>query len=198
MATEQKTTLLDVRLNLTDAIKEMAEYQQKIDELAVAEKTLQQQIRASGDADGSLRRELVKTREERKAYSKEVGELSRQVQNSIVAENKYQGTLKGLCAELSIAKDRLRAMKMTDPGWEDQRDKVDKLNSEIKDLEQSYGVYSRDVGNHGKATASIGGREMEELTKLTKNLSLVTAALNAVITLSSGTQKNSIVTEKAW
>lgn len=308
MATEQKTTLLDVRLNLTDAIKEMAEYQQKIEELSAAESELRRQIKQSGDADGSLRRELVKTREERKAYSKEVGELSRQVQNGIIAENKYQGTLKGLCAELSVAKDRLRAMKMTDPGWGEQRDKVDELNSEIKALEQSYGVYSRDVGNYGKATAelrgemedllktlksiangadimdatanslsskasglksriselelamlqsgdasseesqkakqeldelkgklgevqgemqklgenqsmdgfaqsmqfassslgvfiaaaSLGGKQMEALSKITKNLSLVTAALNAVRMLSEQTQKKSIVTEKAW
>lgn len=168
MATEQKTTLLDVRLNLTDAIKEMAEYQQKIEDLSAAESELRKQIKESGDADGSLRRELVKTREERKAYSKEVGELSRQVQNSIVAENKYQGTLKGLCAELSIAKDRLRAMKMADPGWSEQRDKVDELNSEIKALEQSYGVYSRDVGNYGKAAAELRG-EMEDLLKTLKS-----------------------------
>lgn len=100
MATEQKTTLLDVRLNLTDAIKEMAEYQQKIEDLSAAESELRKQIKESGDADGSLRRELVKTREERKAYSKEVGELSRQVQNSIVAENKYQEHLRD-CARNS-------------------------------------------------------------------------------------------------
>lgn len=59
-------------------------------------------------------------------------------------------------------------MKMADPGWSEQRDKVDELNSEIKALEQSYGVYSRDVGNYGKAAAELRG-ELEDLLKTLKS-----------------------------
>lgn len=148
MADEQKQTLLQVNLSLSDAIKEMADYQQKIDDIDIAMQRLTAEYKSGTKTREQYNQEMIRMKETKKAYSKEMGELSRVTQNQIIAEKKYAGTLKGMCAELSVAKDKLRAMKMTDPGWEEQRDYVDKLNASIKEIEQSYGVYQRDVGHY--------------------------------------------------
>lgn len=145
---EEKQTLLNVKINLTDTIKEMADYQQKIDDISIAMMQLTQSFKNGEKTREQYNQEMMRLKETQKAYKKEIGELSRKTQNEIISQQKYEGTLKGVCAELSLAKDKLRAMKMTDPGWEQQRDYVDKLNAKIKELEQSYGVYQRDVGHY--------------------------------------------------
>ena len=72
-----------------------------------------------------------------------------------MAEGKYKDTLKGLCAELSTAKDRLRAMKDAgSPEWQKQAEEVNALNEKIKAMEASYGVFVRNVGNYESAVKS--------------------------------------------
>lgn len=148
MAEETKQTLLEVKLNLSEAIQEMAAYQQKIDDISVEMQKLTAQYKNGAITREQYNQEMIRMKETQKAYKKEIGELSRVTQNQIISEQKYAGTIKGLCAELSVAKDKLRAMKVTDPGWEEQRDYVDQLNQKIKEVEQSYGVYQRDVGHY--------------------------------------------------
>lgn len=148
MADETKQTLLEVKLNLSDAIQEMAVYQQKIDDISIEMQKLTAAYKNGETSREQYNQDMIRLKETQKAYKKEMGELSRVTQNQIIAQQKYEGTIKGMCAELSVAKDKLRAMKVTDPGWEEQRDYVDKLNAKIKELEQSYGVYQRDVGHY--------------------------------------------------
>jgi len=145
---EEKQTLLNVKINLTDTIKEMADYQQKIDDISIAMMQLTQSFKNGEKTREQYNQEMIRLKETKKAYSKDMNELSRKTQNEIIAQQKYEGTLKGMCAQLSLAKDQLRAMKMTDPGWEEQRQYVDDLNKKIKEVEQSYGVYQRDVGHY--------------------------------------------------
>lgn len=144
----EKQTLLNVKINLTDTIKEMADYQQKIDAISIQMLKLSAQYKNGEKSAAQYNQEMIRLKETKKAYSKEMNELSRKTQNEIIAQQKYEGTLKGMCAQLSLAKDQLRAMKMTDPGWEEQRQYVDDLNKKIKEVEQSYGVYQRDVGHY--------------------------------------------------
>lgn len=148
MADETKQTLLEVKLNLSDAIQEMAQYQQSIDDIAIEMQKLTAQYKNGEITRQQYNQDMIRLKETQKAYRKEMNELSRVTQNQIIAQQKYEGTLKGMCAELSVAKDKLRAMKTTDPGWEEQREYVDKLNASIKEIEQSYGVYQRDVGHY--------------------------------------------------
>lgn len=148
MANETKQTLLEVKLNLSEAIQEMAQYQQAIDDISVEMQKLTAQYKNGEKTREEYNQEMIRLKETQKAYKKEMRELSRVTQNQIISQQKYAGTLKGMCAELSVAKDKLRAMKTTDPGWEQQREYVEKLNEKIKEVEQSYGVYQRDVGHY--------------------------------------------------
>lgn len=151
----EKKVLLTAEINLTQAIKEMAQYELKVKEIDTASKELTRRMKEEGDESGALRQQLVILGEQRKAYKKEISELSRGVQNQIVAEEKYKGTLKGLCAQLSTAKDELRAMQTADPGYDKKAKEVDALNEKVKEMEASYGVHTRNVGNYEGAVSSL-------------------------------------------
>lgn len=186
----QKQVLLDVKVNLKESLKEIAEMKLRQTELLEMEKSYKSEIKelekaiseknnagiAADEAElkrlADLRASLVMSEERRKAYGREIGEQSRKVQNTIVAEEKYKDTLKGLCAQLSIAKDELRAMKVTDPGFAEKTEEVGILNERIKEMEASYGVYSRNVGNYGMAINST----KEEIAECIAKLSELTAA----------------------
>lgn len=159
----EKTTLFEVKVNMTDALKQLAEYQILADEAAEKSKVLKKQIKEEGDETGELRKQLAVLNEQRKAYSKVVAENSRQIQNQFIAEQKYEGTLKGLAAQLSIAKDELRQMSLTDPKYKERAAEVKALNDRVKELEAEYGVHVREVGNYAIAAKALKD-EMRELT----------------------------------
>lgn len=92
-----------------------------------------------------------------KAENKEIIQQQKEIAQGVRDESgAYTNTLAGKRAELAAMKKELSSMNMGDTdGWNAQRDAVARLNQEIKELEQSYGVFTRDVGNYQKATAGL-------------------------------------------
>ncbi len=170
MAENTTTRIVDVQVNTTDAIKLMAEYQLQLEESQKAEKKLRAEIKerekAMGDAgkatDGD-RRQLATLKEQQKAYSAQIRELSREVQNNIKSEQLYKDTLKGLGAELSSAKDKLRQMQLGTAEYAKQEKHVAALNEQMKEAEEAYGVFSRNVGNYPDMKPL--NTQLEEITK---------------------------------
>ncbi len=165
----EKKVLLEVEVRMTEALKELAQYKQRVEEIDKASAALKARIKEEGDQSGALRTELARLGEERKAYNKLISESSRQIQNQITAGQTYEGTLKGLAAQLSAAKEQLRAMKTTDPGFAAKAAEVDALNQQVKDLEASYGVHTRSVGDYEKATNVLKG-ELADLLGVLKSV----------------------------
>ena len=170
MAENTTTRIVDVQVNTTDAIKLMAEYQLQLEESQTAEKKLRAEIKerekAMGDAgkatDGD-RRQLATLKEQQKAYTAQIRELSREVQNNIKSEQLYKDTLKGLGAELSSAKDKLRQMQLGTAEYAKQEKHVAALNEQMKEAEEAYGVFSRNVGNYPDMKPL--NTQLEEITK---------------------------------
>lgn len=170
MAENTTTRVVEVQVNTSDAIKLMAEYQLQLEESQKAEKELRAEIKerekAMGDAgkatDGD-RRQLATLKEQQKAYSAQIRELSREVQNNIKSEQLYKDTLKGLGAELSSAKDKLRQMQLGTAEYAKQEKHVAALNEQMKEAEEAYGVFSRNVGNYPDMKPL--NTQLEEITK---------------------------------
>lgn len=170
MVENTTTRVVDVQVNTSDAIKLMAEYQLQLEESQKAEKELRAEIKerekAMGDAgkatDGD-RRQLATLKEQQKAYSAQIRELSREVQNNIKSEQLYKDTLKGLGAELSSAKDKLRQMQLGTAEYAKQEKYVAALNEQMKEAEEAYGVFSRNVGNYPDMKPL--NTQLEEITK---------------------------------
>lgn len=182
----EKKVVLSVDVRINDAIKNLAEYKAKVDRitetLGVLQKnakaheesikSLSSQILKEGDASGELKakldreraalmevnKEIVRLREEKKAYNKIAGEESRAVQNELIATNDaYLGTLKAQRAELNLAKAALEKMAEGTAEYAEQVKKVKALNDQVKEAEQSYGVFSRSVGDYENAVRAALG-----------------------------------------
>ena len=169
---EQKQVLLDFQVKMSESIESMAELEQEISKVSEKLSEYQKKQKEGNSLSADERAEVIRLKEERKALQKEYGEHSRKVQNAIISEGKYKDTLKGLCAELSIAKDRLRAMKDAgSPEWQKQAEEVNALNEKIKAMEQSYGVFSRNVGNYEsvlKSQSEIIAESARKVAELSK------------------------------
>lgn len=160
----EKTTLFEVKVNMTDALKQLAEYQILANEAAAKSAELRDKIKKEGDATGDLHRELARTNEQRKAYNRMIAEGSRNIQKQIIAEEQYAGTLKGMRAQLDMAKDALA--KRTDVGTEayaKEAAAVNALNESIIALEEEYGVHTRKVGRYADAAKALR-EEMHDLS----------------------------------
>jgi TP901 family phage tail tape measure protein len=135
----------------------------------VSDQLRQEFERATTSMDG-WRHELTATNEALKAHKKEYGELSRQVQNTIISEETYKDTLKGMAAQLSVEKDKLRQIKiaggeLTDE-YKRQQEVVNNLNTKVSTLEQAYGVYTRNVGNYKSGVQELNEMLRQHLLKL--------------------------------
>lgn len=168
--------LLRIEADMSDATKKIGDLTGKIAELKKYEdslnKSLQKEIEEHGENSekvDELRQRLAEATEAKKAYKKEIGEVSRNVQNAIVSDVEYQNTLKGQCALLSQLKDQLRAMPLAldangnvlrEQGKEftDLQNRIKLLSDSISEQEQRYGQYSRNVGNYANSIAdALGG-----------------------------------------
>lgn len=161
---ENTTRVVSIEVNTTDAIKAMAEYQIKLDESRKAERELKAAIKERGETSQEDRERLAALQEQQKGYKGAIRELSREVQNNIKSEKLYKDTLKGLGAELSAAKDKLRGMTVGTAEYAAQEKHVAAMNERMKEAEQAYGVFSRDVGNYEKAAKGLR-TQIRELTE---------------------------------
>lgn len=175
---EKKEILLQVRADMSEAVQKIGALNEKIVELKTSQKELQaalDEARVNGvDAQGrsvaELSRELAANTEAQKAYRKEINEVSRSVQNTIISENTYKDTLKGMAAQLSVEKDKLRQIKiaggeLTDE-YKRQQEIVNTLNTKVSTLEQAYGVYTRNVGNYKSGVQELNEMLRQHLQKL--------------------------------
>lgn len=154
---EEKSVLLELNVDISANIKQLQKYQNALDNTNASIKEYQKRQREGTKLTEEEQADLLRLTEQRKALQKEMSNQSRYIQNSIVQNGKYQNTLKGLCAELSKAKDELRAMSLADPGFQEKTKQVDELNEKIKEMEAAYGSHQRNVGNYEEAILNALG-----------------------------------------
>ena len=175
---EKKDILLQVRADMSEAVQKIGDLNTKITDLRKAQQDLQsamkvateQGVDAQGRSVQQLSTEIAANTEAQKAYRKEINEVSRGVQNTIISQNTYRDTLKGMAAQLSVEKDKLRQVKIEGGVLTDeyirQQKVVNDLNTKVSTLEQAYGVYTRNVGNYKSGVQELNEQLRQHLTRL--------------------------------
>ena len=163
---DTKSVLLELNVDFSANIMELQKYKAALDETNASIKEYQKKQRDGTKLTEEEQADLLRLTEVRKALQKEMANQSRYIQNSIVSEGKYRNTLKGLCSQLSKAKDELRAMALTDPGFDEKTKQVDDLNDKIKELEAAYGSHQRNVGNYEEAILNALGQNNQFASSL--------------------------------
>jgi TP901 family phage tail tape measure protein len=143
------------------------------DNVKAGRQNTEEQTRAYEQAKAALpnlQRELTITTEALKANKKEAQEQSRQIQNTIISQETYKDTLKGMAAQLSVEKDKLRQIKIAGgeltEEYKRQQEIVNTLNTKVSTLEQAYGVYTRNVGNYKSGVQELNEMLRQHLLKL--------------------------------
>lgn len=177
--------ILEIKVDVNDAIKSISNLNKEIDAQRQYQKQLQSQIKelskdyaANAGEIEQLQLELVKSKELTKDYSSQVQVLSRNVQNQLKVDRENIGSLKQLRAQLSnltSAYDALSEEERNAAKGRELKDKINEVTDSLKGAEEATQRYYRNVGNYENAIKNtIGlngkfGQTLQNVAEMTKN-----------------------------
>ena len=164
MAETTTTKILEVVVDNNKAVTAISEYNRLIDEQKAKQMQLAKLYQGGKISQGDYYKAMAQSKEITKTYSKQVQELSKEIQNNIKMDTEKQGSLRALRAELSnvtkqydeLSEEERRAAK----GMELQS-KIKVITAQLKNSEQETGRFYRNVGNYAdsfvEAFTRMGG-----------------------------------------
>ena len=146
------------------AVSAISEYNRLIDEQKAKQMQLAKAYQEGKISQADYYKAMAQSKEVTKTYSRQVQELSKEIQNNIKMDTEKQGSLRALRAELSnvtkqydeLSEEERRAAK----GLELQS-KIKAITADLKSSEQETGRFYRNVGNYAngfvEAFTRMGG-----------------------------------------
>ena len=151
---EKQEKILDIKVNYSEAIKAIAEYQTKIDEARAAEVQLKKQLKNGEISRQQYNEEIVAS----KAYIADCNDsirvITKTMQNQIKQEKAQENSLVSLRAQLSnltAEYDALSEAERKGARGTDLKDKINDITDAIKGSEEETQRYYRNVGNYEQA-----------------------------------------------
>lgn len=145
------TKVLEVVVDNNKAITSISEYNRLIDEQKQKQKELADAFKSGAMSEADYYKAIAKSKEEVKAYSRSVQELSKEVQNNIKDAQEQEGSLRGLRAQLSNLTKEFDALSRAERNGEAGRAKMEEINritNELKEAEEETQRFYRNVGNY--------------------------------------------------
>lgn len=149
--------ILDIKVNYSDAIKAIAEYQTKIDAARDAEKNLKKQLKDGEISRQQYNEEMAASKIAIADYNDAIRIINKTVQNQIKQEKEQEGSLKALRAELSnltAEYDALSEAERKGASGEELKNKINEVTDALKGGEEETQRYYRNVGNYEEAIKS--------------------------------------------
>ena len=158
----------DATRQQTSALQELARMQQQVSrQQAQAEALLTDEYREQ------LRQKIEITNQNKEATN----EIKAQLAQQQVMSKEYANTLAGQRQYLADLKQALANTELNTEEWNKLGEEVLRVNTNVKQMEESYGVFTRNVGNY--ASAANGFKELADGTKQYENtINGLTAKLN--------------------
>lgn len=151
---EKQEKILDIKVNYSEAIKAIAEYQTKIDEARAAEVQLKKQLKNGEISRQQYNEEIAAS----KAYITDCNDsirvITKTMQNQIKQEKAQENSLVSLRAQLSnltAEYDALSEAERKGARGTDLKDKINDITDAIKGSEEETQRYYRNVGNYEQA-----------------------------------------------
>lgn len=117
---------------------------------------------------------------QKKQETKEQVKIQQQIAQGIRDESgAYANTLQGQRAMLSDLKKQLANTDLNSDEWVTLRDRVSEVNDKVKELEESYGVFNRNVGNYKSAAEGFQGYNIA-IGETVRNFSTLAKAEKAI------------------
>lgn len=164
MADTTTTKVLEVVVDNNKAVTAISEYNHLIDEQKVKQAQLAKEFKEGKISQADYYKAMAQSKEITKTYSRQVQELSKEVQNNIKMDTEKQGSLRALRAELSNLTKQYDELseeeRKTAKGMELQS-KIKGITTQLKNSEQETGRFYRNVGNYAngfvEAFTRMGG-----------------------------------------
>lgn len=192
----KKEVIIDVKVQRDERIKEllnqMGSLTKEIVECDLAISKIKKEARSNGAITQEQAKELAKLTAERKTATKQLQSLSREEQNLVVANTAAKNSLNAMRAEISALKVQIADIDVDTPAFAEMAKQIDTITQKVSKAEQSYGVFSRNVGNYKSGFSAIGfqvqqiARELPTLAvglpqfflALSNNIPMMTDAIN--------------------
>lgn len=151
---DKQEKILDIKVNYSEAIKAIAEYQTKIDAAREAESKLKKQLK-----DGEIsRQQYNEEMAASKAYIADCNDsiriITKTMQNQIKQEKEQEGSLGSLRAQLSnltAEYDALSEAERKGTRGEELKNYINEVTDALKGAEEETQRYYRNVGNYKEA-----------------------------------------------
>ena len=165
------------------AITAISEYNRLIDEQKKKQTELAKAYNDGSISQADYYKALAQSKEVTKTYSRQVQELSKEVQNNIKMDTEKQGSLRALRAELSnVTKqyDELSQEERNAAKGMELKNKIGEITAQLKYSEQETGRFYRNVGNYAngfvEAFTQMGG----SMGKMQGPINMVKNGFNAL------------------
>lgn len=147
----EKKLMFSVEVLAEQAIQTLVAYKEEISTISGKIEELRQKQKLEGADVKELEKQIARLNEVQKAYSREIRQASKEMQNNLKINALAEGSLAGLRAELSKLNaqyDNLsRADREGDIG-KGLQENINKVTKEIKDAEFATQRFYRNVGNY--------------------------------------------------
>lgn len=176
MAEEEK--ILSIKVDYAEAIKGIAEYQSKIDELKKSENELKEQLK-TGQIDRKQYNEaMAASKIQTQQYTEAMRVLNKEVNNSIRSDQGKSTSLKGLRSQLSnltAEYDSLSREERNTAKGKELEAHINRITSEIKGAEEETQRFYRNVGNYMNSIKGAFGTAMKSSSAFGAELKLLSA-----------------------
>lgn len=192
---DKQEKILDIKVNYSEAIKAIAEYQTKIDAAREAESKLKKQLK-----DGEIsRQQYNEEMAASKAYIADCNDsiriITKTMQNQIKQEKEQEGSLRSLRAQLSnltAEYDALSEAERNAAKGIKLRDKINEVTKTLKDAEEETQRYYRNVGKYKEAIMEAANANVPFI----QQINVMVTSLGGVRNYLSGVNQRMIIVAK--
>ena len=151
MARTEEEIILSIRANYDEAIRGIATYNQKIDELKAQQRALNEAVREGQITEEEYQKSLAVSKEQSKVYKEQVRVLSKEIQNN-VREEKMRGdslvALRSRLSNVTRAYDELTAAERKGAKGKELQQHIKDITQQLKEAEGETDRFYRNVGNY--------------------------------------------------
>ena len=164
MADNTTTKVLEVVVDNNKAVTAISQYNRLIDEQKAKQMQLARAYQEGKISQADYYKAMAQSKEVTKTYSRQVQELSKEIQNNIRMDTEQAGSLRALRAELSNLTKQYDSLseadRMSEVGLK-LKSQIEATTSTIKNTEEQTGRFYRNVGNYAngfvEAFTRMGG-----------------------------------------
>lgn len=166
----ERQVIIDVKVERDERIKEllnqMGSLTKEIVECDMALSELKKEVKSNGKITKEQADTLAKLTAERKAANKQLQSLTREEQNLVVANTAAKNSLNAMRAEIVALKIQAADMDVDSEAFAEMAQQIDAITQKVSKAEQSYGVFSRNVGNYKSAFSGLQFQTQQLLREL--------------------------------